>query len=1073
MKDLVHRRRAPLLCGTMLALGPIAMLAAAPAAAQTAVQPGAATPAPATGEQPQLPPAPVDASGTPQTSTVQDPNGQAGSAVNAAGQAADEGTGADIVVTGSRIARNGFDASTPVSVVDANDIKLSGNVNVERTLSQLPQAVGSQLGGATSNTVPGGYADVNLRGFGSTRNLVLVNGRRFAIFGPEQVTDLNTIPSTLVARTEIVTGGSSAVYGSDAITGVVNFIIRDDFSGIEGRAQVNMDRPTGTPVYNFDLTLGGNFAEGKGNLVVAGNYLKRGAITRGERGSFAYDSLSDGCVTRDTVSPNRAGTPFTPAAGLGCVAGGGALGFVAGGSGDIPNGRFSGIPAFGGTNAALNAAYAAAGLSQLTSRGFTFNNAGTAARPQITPQDDFNLGPDNYLIQPQERWMINSFGHYDFSDKITGYMELHYSNNVVDARLAPTNVGSPTLFNVNNPYLSPQLQEVLRQLDLAETGTTTVTSGTLTRTTTRGDGLAVLTAGRRYVEVGARQASERRNVFRGAWGFRGELGDVSENVLTDLKYDVYYTYARSEDTLLLRNAISRSRLQQNLLSVNGAAPVCNIFGANVSTACAAAIAISATNTTIATQQVAQGSITGNLFKLPAGPVGFSYGYEWRKTSAQFTPDSFLSSGDVAGFNPGLPTRGSTSVKEVFGEVRVPLIHDTPFIDSLVANGAFRYSNYSLGGVGGVWTYLGGLDWRVNRDLAFRGQYQRAIRAPNVSELYGGINRVVGVATDPCSSRAPAAQQTAAVRAVCIATGVPAANVFTSVVQPNTIIPADFGGNPNLGAEKSDTYTAGVVITPSAAPRLYLSVDYFNITLEGAVSSLGGGLQNTFNLCYTVLQDANSEFCRAINRNPTTGEINDPYVARILNANTGSLKTSGIDFAARYRVNLGFGLPGFGSSSTLDFGTNYTWLAEFTSTPVAAFPNIQNKCAGSFGPTCGQPLPRWRGTSRITWNIEDLSLSLRHRYVGPVTTDRFVVPYRQGSAATPTLASIAFPKLDDRNYFDLSFSYDIAKQIQLFGGANNIFNTNPPITTQGPNANTFSATYDVLGTEFFLGATLKF
>jgi iron complex outermembrane receptor protein len=1067
MKDSVQRRRAQFLCGTMLALG----LACQPASAQTAPQPGAATPAADAG---QLPPTPTDAAGNTQTSTVQDPNGQAGSSVNAQGETADAaGGGADIVVTGSRIARTGFDASTPVSVVNAEDIKLSGNVNVERTLSQLPQAVGSQLGGATSNTVPGGYADVNLRGFGSTRNLVLVNGRRFAIFGPEQVTDLNTIPSTLVARTEIVTGGSSAVYGSDAITGVVNFIIRNDFEGVEGRAQVNMDRPTGTPVYNFDLTLGGNFAEGKGNLVVAGNYLKRGAITRGDRGSFAFDSLNDGCVTRDSVSPNRAGTPFSPAGGLGCVAGGGALGFVAGGSGDIPNGRFSGIPAFGGSNAGLNAAYAAAGLSGLGGRGFTFNDAGTAARPQITPQDDFNLGPDNYLIQPQERWMINSFGHYDFSDKITGYMELHYSNNVVDARLAPTNVGAPTLFNVNNPYLTPQLQAVLNQLDLAETGTTTVTSGTLTRTTVRGDGLAVLTSGRRYSEVGARQASERRNVFRGAWGFRGNLGDISENVLADLKYDVYYTYARSEDTLLLRNAISRSRLQQSLLSVNGAAPVCNVFGANVSEACASAIAISATNSTIATQQVAQGSLTGNLFRLPAGPIGFSAGYEWRKTSAQFTPDSFLSSGDVAGFNPGLPTRGSTDVNEVFGEVRVPLIHNTPFIDSLVANGAFRYSKYSLSGVGGVWTYLGGLDWRVNSDLAFRGQYQRAIRAPNVGELFGGINRVVGVANDPCSNRGPVAQQTAAVRAVCVATGVPAANVFTAAVQPNNIIPADFGGNPNLGAESSDTYTVGAVITPHMVPRLYLSVDYFNITLDGAVSSLGGGLQNTFNLCYNVLQDANSEFCRAITRSPTTGEINDPNVARILNANTGSLKTSGIDFAARYRVNLGFGLPGFGSSSSIDFGTNYTWLAEFTSTPVAAFPNIKNKCAGSFGPTCGQPLPRWRGTSRITWNIDDLSLSVRHRYVGPVTTDRFVVPLRQGSTATPTLNSISFPKLDDQNYFDLSFSYDIAKQIQLFGGANNVFNNRPPITTQGPNANTFSATYDVLGTEFFLGATLKF
>ncbi|WP_077509800.1 TonB-dependent siderophore receptor [Sphingomonas sp. LM7] len=974
---------------------------------------------------------------------------------------------AGILVTGSRIARNGFDASTPVNVIGAEDIKLSGNLNIEKTLAQLPQAIGSQLGSATSNTVPGGFADVNLRGFGATRNLVLVNGRRFAIYGPEQVVDLNTIPSTLIERTEIVTGGSSAVYGSDAITGVVNFITRDDFEGLETRFQLNVDYPTGTPVYNVDLTAGANFADGRGNFVVSANYLMRNSITRGERGDFAFESLSDGCTVPGSGNRDTSGTPFAVPGGQTCTSAGGELGFLAGGSGDIPNGRFSGIPAAGGANAALNAAYAAAGLGGLGSRGFTFDSAGTAARPSITPQDDFNLGPDNYLIQPQERWMVNSVSHYDLTDGITAYMELHYSRNKVAARLAPTNVGSPTLFNVSNPYLSPQLREVFRQLDLAETGTITVASGTASRTTVAGDGLAVVTAGRRYVEVGPRKATETRDVYRGAWGIRGDLGSVSEDVLSNLKFDLYYTHSRSENTLLLQNALSRSRLQTSLLSAGGAAPVCNIFGQNVSTACTSAIAISATNRTLATQQVAQGSVTGELFKLPAGPLGFSVGGEWRKTSATFSPDAYLSSGDVAGFNPGLPTKGGVTVKEGFGEVRVPLIHDTPLIDSLVANGAFRYSDYSLDGVGGVWTYLGGVDWKVSPDLAFRGQYQRAIRAPNVGELFGGTTRVTGVATDPCSSRAPAAQQTAAVRAVCIATGVPAGQVFGAGVQPNTIFPADFGGNPNLGAEKSDTYTLGVVFTPRFAPRLYISVDYFNITLNGAIAALGGGLQNTLNLCYNVLQDANSEFCQAINRSPTTGEINDPYVAQIRNANTGALKTSGIDFAARYHLEAG-------RIGSFDLGTNVTYLYEFTSTPVEAFPNIKNYCAGSFGPTCGQPLPNWRGISRVTWNMDDaFSLSLRHRYIGKVTTDRYIVPTRQGSTSAPALSSIAYPTLAAQNYFDVSFDLSVNDKVEVFGGVNNVTGHLPPVTTQGPNANTWSATYDVLGSEFFLGATFKF
>jgi outer membrane receptor protein involved in Fe transport len=1037
MANFMTGRRARFLCGTtLLALG----LASQAAHAQTAPQADTAA-------------------AVPQEAPAAD--------------ATDQADAPEIIVTGSRIARNGFDATTPVNVVNQDDIKLSGNVNIEKTLAQLPQAVGSQFGTATSNTVPGGFADVNLRGFGSNRNLVLVNGRRFAIYGPEQVVDLNTIPSSLIARTEIVTGGSSAVYGSDAITGVVNFIMRDDFEGVEARGQVNIDQPTGTPVYNFDLTMGGNFSEGRGNIVVSGNYLKRGSITRGQRGDFAYDSLSDGCIVPGSGNSNHAGTPFAIPAGQTCTQAGGQLGFIASGSGDIPNGRFSGIPAFGGTNAALNAAYAAAGLGSLGSRGFTFNDQGTAARPALTPQDDFNLGPDNYLIQPQERWMINSFGHYDFTDNITGYMELHFSRNTVNARLAPTNVGSPTLFNINNPYLTPQLQEVFRQLDLAETGPTTVTAGTASYINNPGDGLALVTAGRRYVEVGPRLASERRNVFRGAWGLRGNIGSVSDNVLSNLKFDVYYTYSRSEDTLLLQNAISRSRLQANLLSVGGAAPVCNIFGANVSDACVKAISISATNSTVATQEVAQGSITGDLFKLPAGPVGFSFGTEWRKTSATFTPDSFLASGDVAGFNPGLPTQGSTTVKEIFGEARVPLIHNTPFIDSLVLNGGFRYSDYNLQGIGGQWTYLGGIDWRVSPDIAFRAQYQRSIRAPNVNELFGGTTRTVGAAIDPCSSRAPISQQTAAVRAVCVATGVPASQVFAASVQPNSIFPSDSGGNPNLGAEKSNTYTAGVVFTPRFAPRLYVSVDYFNIKLNGAISQLGGGVQNTLNLCYYTIQDANSEFCRAVMRSPTTGEINDPYTVKVLNANTGALQTSGVDFAARYHFDVGFGFPGLAERSSFDLSSNFTYLYDFTSTPVEALPNLKNYCAGSFGPTCGQPLPNWRGTTRITWNLDQLSLSLRHRYLGGVTTDRYIVPSRQGSASTPSLSNIVYPKLPAQNYFDLSFNYDMTKGIELFGGANNITGKMPPVTTQGPNANTYSATYDVLGTEFFFGATLKF
>src|SRR5436190_5045298 len=249
-----------------------------------------------------------------------------------------------IVVTGSRIARDVTDASTPIQIINAGEIKLSGATSIDKVLNDQPQFVAATNGGATANTVPAGSAAgaayVNLRGFGPTRSLTLVNGRRFAIFGPEQVTDLNTIPTALIERTEVVTGGSSAVYGSDAITGVVNFIMKDDFEGVKVGGQYGFDSSTSTPTFSTDLTIGGNFAEGKGNAVVSLNYYKREGFTRSERGDWAELPYGEGCVTPATWSDSLIGTPNGSNA-AGCEASGGKMGFIFAGSGDIPNGRFT------------------------------------------------------------------------------------------------------------------------------------------------------------------------------------------------------------------------------------------------------------------------------------------------------------------------------------------------------------------------------------------------------------------------------------------------------------------------------------------------------------------------------------------------------------------------------------------------------------------------------------------------------------------------------------------------------------------------------------------------------------
>jgi iron complex outermembrane recepter protein len=971
-----------------------------------------------------------------------------------------------ITVTGSRIARDATDASTPLAVISSEEIKLSGALNVDKVLSDQPQFVQATNGGATANTVPAGSAAgaayVNLRGFGPTRSLTLVNGRRYAIFGPEQITDLNTIPTALIERTEVVTGGSSAVYGSDAITGVVNFIMKDDFEGVQVGGNYGFDSSTSTPTRNFDLTVGGNFAEGRGNAVVSLNYYKREGFTRSERGDWAELPYGEGCVTAESWSDDLIGVANGSNA-AGCAASGGRMGFVFSGSGDIPNGRFSLTPA---QLASAQTQLATAGLAGMGANGFTFDDAGTTQRLVQRPADDFNLTQFNYLQVPQERWMLNAFTHYELAPKATGYLEFHFSNNHVDQQLTQANIGGDFLFNVNNPYLDASMRAVLTQLDASETGPRTLQQGPIAYTTTPNDGLAILTAGRRLVELPFRHNVDDHNVWRTAVGLKGDLGDAAESFLRDLSYDVYYSFARSEDSSRQEGAAARSRYAAALLSVGGAAPVANIFGQNLSEAAVNAIKINATNTTNAEQQMVAATLGGQAFDMPAGPVGFSVGVEWRKAEAEYIPDEYLRSGDVIGFNPGLPTAGQVTSKDFFGEIRIPILADIPAIKNLSANGGYRSSDYDLDGVGRVATYLYGLDWRVNDSLGFRGQFQRAIRAPNIGDLYGGLQLNFQTLTDPCSSRAAVGNQTAAVRAVCEATGVPAASVFTAGVQPDNIIPTRSGGNVDLEEETSDTRTFGVVFTPSFLPELAVTVDYFDIKLDGAIAQLGGGAQNTLNLCYLTVQDPNSDFCQAVHRNTATGGITVPFSLDVLQANIGALETSGIDLQGRYGFDVG--------SSHFSINSTWTYTDEFTVTPMQAVPENKNECVGAYGSTCGEPIPQYKGVTRVTWTLGQVGVSLRHRFIDSVTTDRYVLPKRAGlNPPASVLDTYSNPKFPSKNYLDLSFTYDFGDKAEIYAGVNNVFDTDPPIVAGfGGYGNTFPATYDYAGMTVFLGITVK-
>ena len=949
--------------------------------------------------------------------------------VNADGSEAEEPA---IVVTGSRIASPALTAPNPLSQVSSEEFTLSSSATVENLLNTLPQVVPGESG--FTNNESSGVATINLRGLGEQRNLVLVNGRRHIFFDARQVTDLNTIPTALVDRVELITGGSSAVYGSDAVSGVVNFILREDFEGVEATAQYDITAAGDSDKINLDLILGSNLPDDRGNVTLFVNYFKREPTLADARDRSQ-------CFLEDTIVNGQ------PA--LAC-----------GGSAGIPNGRFA-SSALVTPTPEVAAALNALGLSGIDANGFKFDDTGSQVSRFVVPGDRYNFNPDNYLQLPQERRIIGALGHYDVTDSIEVYAEGIFTNNIVETKRAATPVGGSYRFQVNSPFLTPGVQDLLRALDQTEANAAT-----------RNDGFTTLSIGRRISEGGTRDVTFERNAYRVVAGLRGDIGSASEEFLTDLKFDTYYSYARTKNVTNSEGNILQAAFTQGVTTVfrnpdtgeispfpfagvpgggvlqcentaNGCVPL-NIFGPNISEAGLDFITGRSTSSEEAEMQVATAVVTGKLVELPAGPVGFALGAEWRDVSAFFIP-SQGGVGDV-----GEISGGGYDVKEFFGEVRIPVIA------GLELNGAFRFSDYSLDNVGGVWTYGGGATWQVFDALMLRGQYQRAVRAPSVDELYRSDSTVSEAASDPCAT---SAALTGTLRELCIATGVPAASVGTSGIQPNFQIAGIVGGNPDLQEETTDTYTLGAVLRPMR--RMSFTIDYYKISIRDAI--FRAPLQGVLDLCYNVFQDVNDPYCQAIVRLPdgpigTPGGINAPFY------NIGSIKTDGIDVSGAYQFDMSSIL---GGDSTLGLAASVNWLNTFERNPVAAIPNLVTRCEGAFGLSCGEPLPEWKGTARATLRMGGVTTSLRYRYIGEVTDDRIT-----RGIATP--AQLAVPTISPEHYFDLAMNWDIDDRFTLFGGVINIFNNKQKlIGSSQEQLNTFPSTYDPLGIRFYGGATVKF
>ena len=914
-------------------------------------------------------------------------------------------SGNEVVITGSRIPRRDLESAAPIAVIQDEEFKLSGTVNVENVINTLPQV----LPGTTSfsNNPGGGVATLNLRGLGSNRNLVLVNGRRYLSYDTSQVVDLNTIPAFLIDSVDIVTGGASAVYGSDAIAGVVNFRLRQDLVGVEAGGQYNITERGDGARYNAYLALGTELGDGRGHATVFAEYYRRKSVFQGDR-SFSNNALGDD----------------------------GAGGFVPGGSSTLPGGvlRYIGASA---TGSRAGTAFAANNIVVFDTPGTFRARAG----------DVYNYAPANYLQVPQERYLLGGYGEYElFDGGHKAFTEVTFVNNRVANELAATPVTGTFNVNLNAvaPFLSAAALAQLRQLDATETGTA------------KNDGNLALFIQRRVTEVGSRNSLDERNAFR-------LLAGVTGPVFGNFNYEAYYSYARTRNANIQTGNVSRRAFQAGL---DGTGPAINIFGPNTLTPTqAASIAIAAQNGESSVLQVANANLSGGLFNVGFGAddVGISVGGEYRKVSSQFIPDTALSSGDVIGFNGGLPTQGSYNVKEAFGEVRVPITANRPGFELLELEGKVRYSDYSLGAVGGVTTYAGGVIYAPIRDISFRAQYAKAIRAPNVQELFGGQSQNFPAATDPCAQASNIGNAT--IRALCLATGVSAAQFGNPGLQLNPQIQSLAGGNANLQEERSDSYTAGVVLRPRFVPGFALTADFFNIQIDGAVGVLGGGLNNTLNLCYNVIQNANSIYCQVIaaGRNVGAGGIlDDTNPPQILAANTSKLEVQGVDLGASYNTRIPFSLLTDTGEQRVNLFFQGTYTDKSAFTPVQDLPDQVNECAGKFGIlACGNPTPRYKWTSRASFIDGPLTTSVRWRHLSKVTDDD-----------PDTLYSVE--RIGAYNLIDLTFAADLTDAFSLAIGVNNLFDKQPPIIGDNQEqANTYPGTYDVLGRDFFASARLRF
>ncbi|MDE8652032.1 TonB-dependent receptor plug domain-containing protein [Novosphingobium album (ex Liu et al. 2023)] len=966
----------------------------------------------------------------------------------------------EIVVTGSLIARPDYQANSPIVSVGDDVVQNTGQLTVERALTQLPQFAGGlgQSNTATTSTgLSGGQANASLRGLGSKRTLILLEGKRLQPSNPDGSVDLNTIPESVIGNIEVITGGASTTYGSDATAGVVNFRVKRDLSGLTLKGFTGVSNYGDGVNHRLSATGGGEFADGRGRAILALDYSNRERAKRRKRPWYPDRTYETGNAANPYGSALFSGNEPTLAAVNSVFADKyGYAPFVASNGSRL----FSGGAQIGFNNDGTL---------------YTANNAPVVNFRGVESDDAFFVDSGNSIFGPSKQFKFNFIGgdiqsqmeryqafgrvDYDLTDSISAYAQFNYTTysqrSIVNTTL------SNNIYLQNIPYNSYFVPEDLRTI-LAS----------------RADPTADFQFYKAWNAIGNRGQTYDYDVWQFLFGLTGGVG------IGDLTWELYGSRSSSKFRNGQTGGLSLSRMEALLASPTGGLGDCqafNIFGdLPISEACANYVKRDTLNLTDMEQDNVQATIQGGLIDLPAGKVRFAAGAGYRSNSFDFRSDDALNqpggTSDIIGFAVLRSSAGEVKVNEFFAELLVPVLHDLPLVKELSFDLGYRYSDYNS--IGGAHTYKGDFDWQVFDQLRLRGGYNRAIRAPSVGELFAPISTgssSIGqaapnvIAGDPCDYRSSYRRgpNEAQVRALCLAQGMSPGTYGTTAagfIGTSQVFPLT-GGNPDLDEETADTWSVGAVISsPFSSPlvnRMSLSVDWYKIKISDAIGVLqvAQSVQYCFNAdgASNPTYDQNNYYCQLLARAPE-GTLEPPTSQPLLNL--GTFQVSGIDAQFDWRVGLDD--VGIGVGGDVRLRTIVSYLDSFKVQALPGAPTYDY--AGTIGfsieSNAGISHPKWKAYTTLGYSDEHFDMTFIWRFIDKMKHSNSV-----NSSNAPA-------GIKTYHAFDLNFEYRFDEDVTMQMGVSNLFNKAPPTYSNVP-ATYDSSTYDVLGRNFFMSIEKRF